>query len=347
VPPPSIYLGDTVNVTFAIAWRAKNTFDNHPTRWELVELSAPSVKTDSLESGTGRWTLQGYTLSTAQAHSATHSFFSGNTANINNAVRTLHPYLVRAGDSLTFWCYFNLENNYDVTVAEVSENSKEWFNLDTTRFTGSQASWQRKAYSLNAWVGRSVYFRFRTMYDSGTQSGGFYVDDIRPTCLFGTVTTVSSNITDTLYSFTNHAQGEYYYYVRGENAAWGWGDFSCLKRTIIINIGIAETPSSGIGETTPFLKVSPNPFRDRTDIRWQTTDNRYQITDNSEKNPNISIYDVSGKLVISFSITDIGDRSSVIWRGEDAAGRSLPEGVYFVRLKTDNKDLIKKVIFIR
>jgi len=353
VPSPSIYLRDTVNINFTIAWNAKNTFDNHPIRWELVELSNPSVKTDSLESGTGRWTLQGYTLSTIQSHSATHSFFSGNTANINNAVQSLHPYLVRSGDSLTFWCYFNLENNYDVTVVEVSENNKEWFNLDTTHFTGTQTSWQKKAYSLASWVGKSVYIRFRTMYDGSSQSGGFYVDDIRPACLFGTVTTVSSNITDTLYQFTGHPLGEYYYYVRGENAAWGWADYSCLKRTLVMNIGVSEETSSGFEITAPSLKLSPNPFRNKIDMRCQITDNsletdmRKQTINNRGKIKRLDIYDISGQLVKSFALSDVGHPSSVIWDGTDRNGRSVPGGVYFVRLKTEGTELIEKAILLR
>lgn len=240
VPPPEIYPLGSVPPNFTIAWHAKNAYDNNPLRWELIELSAPSVIEDDLESGTGRWLLDGYTWSTAQAHSGTHSFWSGNTNSMNSAVQTAHPYLVQSGDSLTFWCRYTLENNYDVTVVEVSENTKEWFCLDN-RYTGS-TGWVRHAYSLNSWVGRSLYFRFRTMYDGGTASGGFYVDDIYPTCLFGIVNPISSNVTDTTYTFVAHAIGDYYYYIRGENAMWGWGDYSCLKIASVQAVGMPTIP---------------------------------------------------------------------------------------------------------
>jgi hypothetical protein len=240
VPAPDIYPLGSVPPNFTIAWHAKNTYDNNPLRWELVELSAPSIIEDDLESGTGRWILDGYTWSTAQSHSGTHSFWSGNSNSMNSAVQTMHPYLVQAGDSLTFWCYYNLENNYDVTVVEVSENTKEWYCLDN-RYTGT-SGWTRRAYSLAAWVGTSLYFRFRTMYDGGTTGSGFYVDDIYPACLFGTINPISSNITDTTYTFAAHAIGDFYYYVRGENAMWGWGDYSCLELATVQAVGMPTVP---------------------------------------------------------------------------------------------------------
>ena len=49
---------------------------------------------------------------------------------------TADPYPVEPGDSLTFWVWYDLETNYDVGVAEVSLEGKEWFQLHD-RFTGT------------------------------------------------------------------------------------------------------------------------------------------------------------------------------------------------------------------
>ena len=344
VPPPQIYPIDTVDQNFTIAWHAKNTYDNHPVRWELVELSNPSIKTDSLESGTNRWVLSGYTSSIAQYHSPTHSLFSGNANDINNTTQTLHPYLVQPGDSLSFWCRYTLEPDFDVTVAEVSENAKEWFLVDTlARFNGTQSTWVRRAYSLASWIGKSIYIRFRTMYDGSTISGGFYVDDIRPVCLFGNVTSISSNIMDTLYSFTAHPVGEYYFYVRGNNTAWGWGDFSCLEKVNVTIIGVSETTSPKSTSTATNLVLTPNPFHGKLVINYALEAKQ------SGSEVGLRIYNVSGRLVKSFDLPSAYSlvSSAVTWDGADDHGRQVPAGVYFVRLEAGGEKIKDKAILLR
>ncbi len=357
VPPPTLYPLGTVGEDFTIYWHAKNPVFNEPLQWEIVELFNPSIIEDDLESGTSRWVLNGFTLSTSQAHSGTHSFWSGNINKMNHAVYTTHPYLVQTGDSLTFWCRYNLETNYDVAVVEISEDTKYWYNMDTTRFNGNQSSWIRKAYSLNSWVGKSVYFRFRSMTDQYTLNGGFYVDDISPACLFADVNTISSSISDTSYQFTGHAEGEFYYYVKGYNNAWAWGDYSCLERADVV-VGIAETPNFEIRSTIPSLSIFPNPFRDRIDIGFQTGNIEMQDF-------TLEIYDVSGRIIRSFNLSSPASlreagragflplASTISWDGKDDLDREVPAGVYFVRFaaspvgETDDYQKTEKAVLLR
>jgi len=254
---------------------------------------------------------------------------------MNHAVRTAHPYLVQSGDSLTFWCWYNLESNYDVAVVEVSENTKEWFCLDD-RYSGNSGGWVRKAYSLEPWVGKSLYFRFRSMTDGNTLATGFYVDDIYPTCLFQTVTTVSSSISDTSYTFTGHPEGIYYYYVRGNNTTYGWGDYSCLERANVI-VGVVES-DPGDAVNTNGISVFPNPFSDALKIDLNVQNRTGDVS--------LKIYSPSGRLVKSLTCTG-GDTYHIVWHGEDEAGRTLPAGVYFVKVEADNYRVIKKITLLR
>lgn len=340
VPAPTIYPLGTTTADFAVSWHARNAAHNNPMHWELLELSNPSIVEDSLENGTGRWILQGFTLSTNQAHSGTHSYFSGNVDDMNNAVQTLHPYLVGTDDSLTFWCWYDLETNYDVAVVEVSQNTKEWFNLDTTRFNGNSNGWIRKAYSLENWIGKSVYIRFRAMTDGGVLNQGFYVDDINPICYFTDLDTVSSSIADTLYDFVGHQGGEYYYLVRGFNATYGWGDYSCLEN-VDVSVGIDQGDISGPAKVRLSLSLLQNPFSDRLHIS-------YVIGTESEA-AHLRIYDAAGRLVndLSSQLTVIGQPSSVIWDGRDEWNKSVPNGVYFVQLKTEESSFVKKAVLLR
>lgn len=332
VPPPRLYPIDTVPGDFTVSWHPFNTEENHPTHWELVELSGRDVRTDSLESGTARWILEGFTLSTTYSHSSSHSYFSGNAASQNTAVRTAYPYLVQPGDSVTFWCRYSLEPDYDVAVVEASENTKEWFNLDTMRFNGSQTTWVRKAYSLAAWTGKSIYIRFRCMYDGGVQNGGFYVDDISPVCSYATVDTVSSAITDTCYTFTDHPGGDYWFMVRGYNTR-GWGEYSCLASGCLI--GIAEH-AAGDGPTRS-LRVSPSVFAHSLTIDYAVAPGSAVV---------LSVHDATGRCVRNLMPRTRGT-GSLRWDGRDDQGRLLPNGVYFVRLESRGDQAIEKAVIVR
>ncbi len=339
VPPPTIYPLGTVGEDFTIYWHAKNPVYNEPLQWELVELSNPSIIEDDLESGTSRWVLNGFTLSTSQAHSGTHSLFSGNVNSMNHGAQTIHPYFVQIGDSLTFWCRYGLETNYDVAVVEVSENTKYWYNMDTTRFNGNQSSWVRKAYSLNSWVGKSVYFRFRSMTDGYTLNGGFYVDDISPVCLFADVNTISSSISDTSYSFTGHAEGEFYYYVKGYNNAWAWGDYSCLEKADVV-VGIAETPKAQ-DIINSSLALTSNPGVKSITLNYAISQ--------GVRDAYIKIYDAAGKLVKSYDVSAESHsvHHRIVWYAIDETGTRVPAGVYFIHLKAGDYKKTEKAVLLR
>lgn len=340
VPPPEIYPINNSGQDFTLYWHAKNSMDNHPQQWELVELSDPSIIEDDFESGTDRWLLDGFTLSTTQAHSGTHSLFSGSENDMNHAVRTVHPYLVEPGDSVTFWCWYYLQYDRDVAVVEVSENTKEWFNLDTTRFTGNQSSWERMAYSLENWVGKSVYIRFRSMTNYGLFFDGFYVDDISPACLFASVDTIASDITDTLYQFTDHPEGEYYYYVRGLNTLWGWGDYSCLEK-VHVSVGITESDDVRVAAQNFAFSIEPNPFSKLTNVSFGK--------ELSAPSMVLKIYDATGSLVKDFSrsLPSALGSTHITWNGTDDVGRQLPAGIYFARIKIDDFEELEKVVLLR
>ena len=340
VPPPMIHPIGPTPADFSVTWHAKNVEHNNPLYWELLELSTPSIIEDDLESGTDRWILQGFTLSTTQAHSGTHSYFSGSVNNMNNAVQSIHPYPVSSDDSLTFWCRYDLETNYDVAVVEISENTKEWFNLDTTRFNGNSGGWIRKAYSLDDWAGRSVYIRFRAMTDGAVLNTGFYVDDIYPACFFNEIDTVSSDIADTLYDFVGHQSGEYYYLARGYNSTWGWGDFSCLGYAEVMT-GIVQNDIKEPEQITPSLSLGNSIFTDRLHIN-------YTLDVADSEVARLCIYDAAGRLVRDFSerLSATGNPTSLTWDGRDDAGRAVPSGIYFVKLDWTNSQTVSKAILL-
>jgi hypothetical protein len=104
-----------------------------------------------------------------------------------------------------------------------------------------------------------------------------------------------------------------------------------------VDLGGAVQETGGEMARPLVLTAAPNPFRTRTDIRLQ-------ITDNSSQPAALQIYDISGRLVKSFSTIDIDHQSSVIWNGDDDASRALPAGVYICRLSYGSYSAVRKLI---
>jgi hypothetical protein len=259
---------------------------------------------------------------------------------MNNAVQSIHPFPANTGDSVTFWCWYNLETNYDVAVVEVSENTKEWFNVDTTRFNGNSSGWIRKAYSLDEWAGRSVYIRFRAMTDGSVLNTGFYVDDIYPSCLFNEIDTIASDIADTLYDFVGHQSGEYYYLVRGYNSTWGWGDFSCLGFAEVMT-GIVHDDFTEPREVIPSLFLGNTLFTDRLEITYTLSKEDLQVA-------HLRIYDAAGRLIrdLSNHLSASAGPSPVMWDGRDHSGRAVSSGIYFVELDWVTAQAVSKAILL-
>ena len=109
----------------------------------------------------------------------------------------------------------------------------------------------------------------------------------------------------------------------------------CDDIVVTAGTGVAEYITKTIGNITAY----PNPFRDRTDIRWQIPDDRLQIADNRLQ---VRIYDAAGRLVKQFDYTTIGLSNYISWNGKDSAGNALAPGVYFISEK--NSDILVKVV---
>jgi hypothetical protein len=102
------------------------------------------------------------------------------------------------------------------------------------------------------------------------------------------------------------------------------------------------------------LTCHPNPFRQITDIRYEITDAGYQGISGSAgstseyQRPELSIYDVTGRLVqdLSDQLSVIGHPSSVRWNGRDDTGRKVAQGVYFVRFQAKGLERVVKTILL-
>jgi hypothetical protein len=73
--------------------------------------------------------------------------------------------------------------------------------------------------------------------------------------------------------------------------------------------------------------VFPNPFTENLNITYQVA---------GQNGADLKLYDVTGRLVKQFDLPSNASFNHIIWDGVDDNGRTVPQGVYFLRI--DNLD---------
>ena len=154
---------------YTVSWEEQNP-DANPTKFQLDELIGSYIDIDDAESGTGFWSLDGFSLSTTRSYSSGHSYKSGNGNEKVFSMVTVDPIPVTEGMNLEFWTWYDIEYNYDYAIVEVSLDGRSYDLLEG--FTGSSSTWQQKQYPLTDYVGESIFIRFRYTTDYGTLEEG-------------------------------------------------------------------------------------------------------------------------------------------------------------------------------
>ena len=261
---PVLTVAPTVDsATYTVDWTLQDTL-NPAVRFALEELRNPGMVTDSAAT-TGNWDNSGFSVSVVTFHSPATSFFSGSANNLNRSITTKFPYTVVANDTLRFWTWYSIEVNWDYAYVEISTDGQTYTNIPgnittstnpngTNRgngITGASSGWVQGKFPLSAYAGQDVYVRFNYTSDGAVNNAGFYVDDISPVYVYGSVTLVSGAITDTFYNFSNRPTGEYYYRVRGQDAQNQYSPYSTLKKTLVAPSGYVCVDSDGDGFGDP------------------------------------------------------------------------------------------------
>jgi hypothetical protein len=103
--------------------------------------------------------------------------------------------------------------------------------------------------------------------------------------------------------------------------------------------GIAEGSTTAV-YFQRLLRVSPNPFRERTTI-W------FQVPNLSEVD--LKIYDVTGRLVKSLSsaASRHSGSAAISWDGTDDSGKRASRGAFFVEFRTDDHSETERILLVR
>jgi hypothetical protein len=315
---------DTASADFVLDWTVNAKAQ--PQQFRLEQLVGSTV-TDSAETDAG-WLLNNFIVSSKSKHSGNfslHSFERGQ--NLTGSATTKDPVYINPGDSLNFWCLSNIEENYDYAAVEVSSDGRDWTVLEG--FTGI-SDWSRKVYSLEPWAQSSIFIRFRYTVDEGTNKGGFYADDIFPKARYSRIDTLAAAIPGTSFPVSLPAQGTYYYRVGGFNSR-GWGDYSPLKRVVVIPAGAAD---NNRGQALRFrFGVQPALSRGRFAVRYQLPKSGRVL---------LSVYDASGQMVARPI-----DRSVNAGAYTEEFRLSLAAGVYFLHFQASGFNTTAKILLVK
>ena len=214
---------------YLINWNEKNPKANVE-YFQLDELEDFELIFDDSENENGLWDYNGFSNTNDEYYSDDQSYKSHILDNQISAMTTNYPLPIFDNTSISFWCMYDIEENYDMAFFEVSRDGRLYDVIDT--FTGNSNGWIFKNYNLNEYDGESIYLRFRYSTDENIHGIGFYCDDIYPIPNFNELKIISDEIIENSYEISDKSDGIYYYRIRGYNSEYGWGDYSTIKRII-------------------------------------------------------------------------------------------------------------------
>ncbi len=230
-PPVLAELDSVATDSFTLSWIHSDTL-NPAVSYTLMELKNLNVESYDGESGTSGWDLGGFTLSTVKSYSPTHSLFSGSGDDLDNYTVTSDFISILLGDTLTFWCNYDIEQDYDYLYVEVSLDGKTFQSVPgniTTNdnpngqnlgngITGNSGGWIKGIFDLSQFEGNDILLAFYYKTDESMTYSGFYVDDIYPIAKFQRSSVLADAISQNSYLVQRKCSDVYYYKVKAKDA---------------------------------------------------------------------------------------------------------------------------------
>jgi extracellular elastinolytic metalloproteinase len=318
---------DTVNITYKVASdptkksivQFSDDFERGDINWEPMQLRNNTVFWDIqnlyVRSGTKAYGV-GYAQTAASGQvDQTTQFAAGQT------IRGTKPIL-------SFYHRYNTEPRYDPAILQIStDNGVVWNDLGNKIFKNpyvsviqynpfaipNQSGWSGSlnkytpvAVDLSAYIGQSAKIRYRFGTDTTDFREGWFIDDVSIMDMFNY---------DTRVRLTS---------AQGDTASAG-----VLGRGTIVDGSV--TPTTDITDGSR-LRVFPNPAHDFLNINI--------LTDNPKNAADVSIVSVDGRVMWQQKTAFNGSKELQL----PVSMATFPSGIYFVKVRTDEKTLVEKVI---
>ncbi len=351
--PPVLFCLDTVFCdSLELNWQHQDSL-NLAVSFQLVQKQDYVEVTDNLEGGTGNWQTDGFSLSTQRSHSSAHSFYSGEDDYLNVSVTSAELVSVESADSLIFWCWYEIEADWDYAYIEVSTDGYQFSSIAgniTTNYdpygnnhgngiTGSSGGWSLAKFSLDDYVGEQVRVRFHYITDAYVTEEGFYFDDFYPVDTFGQIDTLVEATSDTFFSITGLNDGTYYYQVRALDAQSQWSLWSIRKTVCVNTVGVLSDDQRERPLSYGLSQNYPNPFNSSTQLTYSLP---------KRSRVRIEIYNILGERVVTLADgVKEPNLYRISWDGLNEAREKMASGVYFCRIQTEEFSKVRKVVLLR
>ena len=117
------------------------------------------------------------------------------------------------------------------------------------------------------------------------------------------------------------------------------GEITPLEFAMVTNVGVDDTI---VPKRSVFMTNYPNPFSTSTTISF--TIHQVAEIDKAE----LKIYNIKGQIVKTFRIPNPESRTpNIVWDGKDENGKQLSSGIYFYKLITEDRFIVKKMLLLR
>ena len=346
---PVIIPVDTVSGIFNLTWDPSTDLDNPPVGFDISELHGREVVINDLEDDPrDEWIIDGFIWSIDRSNSGWHSFYSDAVNNFRTTITAVDPWFVNAGDTLSFWTWYEIEANWDYGYVQVSTDGGYMFdnlegNITTTGnphginqgngITGSSGGWVYAQFDLCDYANQRVILRFLYDTDYFGLEEGWYIDDIHPWVRYDNETMLAESHPDTFLSVDPGSEpGLVYYRAR---AVDNEGDYSmwCIPEEVFVSplslTEISESPSE-----YRLNGIFPNPFNPSATVDFQLS---------KPAQTSIELYNTLGQVVLRVDLGGLSDgRHSYKLEGSDLSG-----GVYFMRLLSGGNISMKKVVLLK
>ncbi len=206
--PPVMTIADQVPPQFMATWTHNDPNGNDAVSYDFAELENPITSDGAESNSTIVWESDGFSRSTAREYAGSFSYYSGSANNLNHSLTALFSLDAQAGMDLTFYTWYDIENNWDYGYVFVSTDGTNFETIPgniTTNYnpngtnlgngiTGTSGGWVQGIFPLDAYAGQQVWVKLAYITDGGVIDEGIYFDEITPVVGFGQMTVHATNL---------------------------------------------------------------------------------------------------------------------------------------------------------